>query len=40
MKTSHKSDELKKIKKGGVVHKSGTYAFFKKCVKKNNIPAE
>jgi hypothetical protein len=27
MKTSHKSDELKKKKKGGV-HKSGTYALY------------
>jgi hypothetical protein len=26
MKTSHKSDELKKKKKKGGVHKSGTYA--------------
>jgi hypothetical protein len=26
MKTSHKSDELKKLKKKGV-HKSGTYVF-------------
>ena len=25
MKTSHKSDELKKKKRGGGVHKSGTY---------------
>jgi hypothetical protein len=35
MKTSHKSDELKKLnkkKRGGGVHKSGTYAFYIKII--------
>ena len=27
MKTSHKSDELNNLKRGGGVHKSGTYAY-------------